>query len=132
MDKEQFQKEQVLQDRVDQNYSNYIDATMNLTKENIIGRAGLIADVQDTHEHMMNRHDYEEEELDYLLRFADPLAIVADRWSNRDTHTEDIGGIIADVAESQDVGKFYALCGPPLDAGADKKPKASAKGDDAR
>lgn len=95
-------------DRIEQNCSDYIDTIMVKSKAALVDSAGQIANVQDVYQYVTEQHEFTVAELDYLLQFKDPLQVIADRWSERDAHIDDIGDAIADITESQDVSAFHS------------------------
>ena len=69
---------QLLKERIEQNYADLKSEMLTLDEESIYGMAGRIAAVEDTY-HQLTTYDYlNEDEAEYLLKFYNPLEMTAD------------------------------------------------------
>lgn len=91
-----------LTDRLSQNLSDYRDSLLTLDKEEIISDAGMIAAVSDTHYYLTESHDFEDSEVDYLLLFENPLALVAEKWCDRTAQMDDFPFALNEVFGKKD------------------------------
>jgi hypothetical protein len=88
------EKQAQLMERLNDNHDRYRRNLMGFDMEQVIGAAGKIAAVNDTHEYLTKHYDYGELELDYLLLFQNPLAVIADETFKR---RECIAGVLASL-----------------------------------
>jgi len=81
----------MLTDRVNANYIEYIDGLRGMDDGGITDYSAEIATMSEAHYYITNRHNFHFSELDYLLKFKDPLRVVAEAFdANRDEAHSDI------------------------------------------
>jgi hypothetical protein len=95
-----------LTDRLDRNLRDYHDSLLLLDKEKIIGEAGTISAMSDTHYYLTANHEFTDSETEYLLLFQNPLEVVADKWGERVGQMDDFTFALDEV-----FGKKAALHG---------------------
>lgn len=66
--------------RLERNLSDYHNSMMALNKQDIIGKAGEIAAMNDAHAYLSEEHEFTAGEVAFLLKFQNPLQIVAHHW----------------------------------------------------
>ena len=88
---------ELLKERIEQNYFDYKSETLLLDEEGIYDMAGRIAAVKDAYYEMTQNGDIGEYEAEYLLNFHNPLEIIADCLE------EVRGGTAADMEEALEV-----------------------------
>jgi len=88
--------------RLNKNLSDYHEAIQKLDKADIIGRAREIAVVKDMHQYLMERYVFEDSEVEYLLKFQNPLQVAAERWSAINDLI-DMSAVIPDIIGRQGV-----------------------------
>jgi hypothetical protein len=74
-----------LMERLSQNFSEYCDVLVERNKnepdfKNVINNSYEIAAVNDAYSYLTEGHSFEIHELEYLLKFQNPLMVVADDW----------------------------------------------------
>ena len=72
------QRHKQLLTRINKNYSDFWDSMMTLDKSEIITNAHKIADTYYAFKHMSNIRNLSIYEMDFLLKFINPLEVVAD------------------------------------------------------
>jgi len=72
-------------DRLNTNMADYRETMLDMDKNDIIEMAGNINATMQAHAYMTNHYDYDEDEMEFLLEFQNPLEAVADAWSERET-----------------------------------------------
>ena len=88
-------------DRLDRNLSDYHESLQNLDKEEIIGEAGMIANMSDTHYYLTENHEFEASEVDYLLQFENPLEVVADKWFEHTGQMDDFPFVLDELVDEK-------------------------------
>ena len=106
MDMEQARQQ--LMDRLTENYSAYHAALLQKDRQELIDVADLIADTTRVFRHLSER-SYTEQELSYLLKFQDPLELIADYWNGYERLSDDLDKVIADVVDREDGLTLYPL-----------------------
>jgi len=106
MDIEKARKQ--LADRLTENYADYQSQLLLKDRQELIDGAGKIANTAETFQHLMARR-YTEEELSYLLKFQNPLEVVADHWSDYELWPDTIEMVMADALDKQDDLTIYPL-----------------------
>jgi hypothetical protein len=97
-----------LLDRLNQNYSGYVERMERLTRKELIGFAGEIAAVNDAHYYMTENHVFEDSQIEFLLNFNNPLEIVADEWQHRKDDLSDMTFALDKVFNTQEhAARFY-------------------------
>lgn len=80
---------QILRDRIECNYEGFKAETLQiLDKEDIFELAGRISAVEDAFSQIMDYEWLTENEIDYLLKFENPLEMIADFLELRRCETE--------------------------------------------
>ena len=85
----------VLRDRLEQNYKSYMEGLQGKTPSELIALASEITAVQQLHEELLDACD--EDGIEFLLRFDDPLEIAAGAWEAEITgydHSEEISHML--------------------------------------
>jgi len=111
MDIEKARKQLV--ERLTENYADYQSQLLLKDRQELIDGAGKIADTAETFQHLMARR-YTEEELSYLLKFQNPLEVVADHWENFELSPDVFEMVVADVLDKQDDHTLYPLAANAL------------------
>lgn len=70
----------LLRERIEENYADYKVAMLKLDKEMLFELAPSIAAVNDVYRYTIKGDCLEETESAYLLRFENPLKMLADEW----------------------------------------------------
>ncbi|MDR1704079.1 MAG: DUF3848 domain-containing protein [Clostridiales bacterium] len=91
-----------LKDRLTRNYDDYRDSILEMDKDEIIGEAGMIAAVKDTHYYLTETYEFEDSEVDYLLLFENPLEVVATKWCDRTALLDDFHFALHEVFNKKD------------------------------
>lgn len=99
--------------RLTANFADYQKAWALKSKWNLICDAGEIAAVKDAHYYLTEVHEFGAEEIDHLLRFANPLEVVADKWMKRREDMSDFSEAIEDALHDEDAPRRYALAEKP-------------------
>ena len=105
----QLDKQQQLFDRLDKNLSDYNKEISGLEKSEIISMAGEIAAITDTHYYLQNSHDFSPEQIEYLLKFENPLDVVSAKWKQRTDDISDMSFALDEVFDKQDALWDYPL-----------------------
>ena len=102
--------------RLNQNFSDYHDSLMALSKKDIIGEAGMITAMSDAHYYLIANHIFSESEVEYLLLFQNPLEVVADKWYERLSQLDDFSFALHDVFDKKDAieGGYQLYIDPDL------------------
>ena len=96
----QSEKHAMLIDRIEENLGYYQESLMRFGKRELIEKAGKINAMSDAHDFLSN-HRLEESELDFLLRFQNPLELVANEWNDRHDDLDDMSFTIGDIMRNQ-------------------------------
>ena len=75
------EREQQLQDRLADNFAAYKRDILDLSGEGIFKSAAEIAAVSESFEYFSKEHVFDESEVDFLLKFENPLEVISDRWN---------------------------------------------------
>ena len=73
-------KKNELMSRFNDNLYDFHIHLGHLSRRKLIRMAGRIAAVNEAHEYLTKHYEWDEDEIEYFLMFADPLTIVADMW----------------------------------------------------
>lgn len=101
--------EQELINRLNQNLSDYHTHILGFEKEQLVEMAGHISAVSDAHYYLTENHGFEEAELRYLLRFKNPLEVVADEWQRRKEDISDLDFALQHLFDARDALSDYPL-----------------------
>ena len=88
--------------RLNQNFCDFHDSLSNFSKQELIDMAQKISSVSDAHGYMTTYREYKDEELDYYLKFQNPLEIVADAWQARNEDVCDVYYTVAAIVEQRE------------------------------
>lgn len=101
---------QQLFDRLDKNLADYHELIVGFDKREIIEMADRIVAYSDAYAYLTNNHDFEDFEVDYLLKFHNPLEVVTDEWQRRREDISDMSFALHHVFDKQDaLQEGYAL-----------------------
>ena len=106
------QKHEQLLNRINKNYSDYCDSMIKLDKSEIISNAHEIAATNNAFKHMSNIRNLSICEMDFLLKFVNPLEIVANHLPS--VHGENeieliLDNCIEEICDTQDALVDYPL-----------------------
>jgi hypothetical protein len=106
-------KEEILLKRLAHNYADYRAKIARMDTQKIFQKAVEIASTKEMYEYLSDRHQFEPEQLDYLLRFQNPLEVLRDqyvsgRWNKDDT----MGDIVQSACDRQEALSDYPLMKP--------------------
>jgi hypothetical protein len=104
-------KKKLLLCRIRNNYSFFKFSLGGVSREKLFDMARRIAVVTEAYEMLTNFYEWDcIEEIDFYLRFRDPLTIIADAWEKRTSDMmEDFNGALSDVAYSDTIMSEYPL-----------------------
>lgn len=105
------EKQKKLMHRLEMNFADYEASILKLNKQNIFDKAAEIAAVKRVSYYMTNIHGYYESDLDYLLKFQNPLKLVSDRYQfNTRAYLHDV---VARLCDTQDhAGDYFYMLDP--------------------
>lgn len=103
--------EQELVNRLDQNLSDYHAHILGFEKEQLVEMAGHISAVSDAHYYLTEHYEFGEDEIRYLLRFENPLEVVADEWQRRNEDISDLEFALQHLFDTRDALSDYPLVG---------------------
>lgn len=96
------EKKKLLFDRLDKNLADYHKHLMGFSRQEIIDMAARAAAMSDVHRHVKNSYTFNENQLDFLLQFQNPLEIITDVWEIRLADMSDLDFIIYGICKRQD------------------------------
>lgn len=102
-----FEKKERLARRLRKNFSDYEWEVLKWSKQDMFKKAYEIADCQTVYEHMRHISQYDEPQLDYLLKFENPLELVTDHYK-QDIRV-DLDALIHRICDTQDLLNDYPL-----------------------
>jgi len=102
-------KETRLTNRIHRNFEDYKAKLLKVDSEGIFEKAEEIAAYTQTHRYLTVNHNYEPEELDYLLLFQNPLEVVTDRYQNEVRCVNDVLELIVRAGNKRDGLADYPL-----------------------
>ena len=98
-------KQEKLMRRIERNFADYKAAVLKLDKQSIFDKAAEIAAVKRVVHYMTKIHGYYERDIDYLLKFQNPLKLIADRYQvNTRAYLHDV---VARVCDTHDMSGEY-------------------------
>lgn len=106
MDTEKLRRQLI--DRITENYSEYRANLLLKDRQELIDGAGKIADTALVFQHMADR-SYKPEELEYLLKFQNPLEVVTEHWADYELMPDVLDALIADATDRQDDLSLFPL-----------------------
>ena len=98
----QTDKTSMLMERLNKNLSDYHKSLENFDTNELIDMANRISATSNAHSYMTTHHDFSEGELEFYLRFQNPLEIVTDAVKQRDEDISDIGFMLSYVYGKRD------------------------------
>ena len=75
--------EQLLQDRLADNFAVYKQDMLELGSDGLFKSAAEIAAVSEAFDYFSTEHGFDESEVDFLLKFENPLEFLSDKWDVR-------------------------------------------------
>lgn len=107
-------KKEKLLKRLDRNYADYRAKVARMDTQEIFQKAVEIASTKEMYEYLSDRHHYESEQLEYLLRFQNPLEVLRDQYVsgcwNKDNTLENI---VQTACDKQEALADYLQIKPP-------------------
>ncbi len=103
---------EALRRKIELRWSEYKSETLRTPATELFSRAGEIAAAQLCHEQLTEYLDcYAIEDLEYLLRFDNPLTVVRDQWSSEQSvdYSDEFGHALCTLRERQDAEQDYSL-----------------------
>ncbi|MCL2853277.1 MAG: DUF3848 domain-containing protein [Defluviitaleaceae bacterium] len=98
-------------DRLDKNLADYHTMLMGFDKQTIIDMANKISAMSNVHLYMTSRYHFDEDKLDFFLKFKNPLEVVANAWVDSNIDIGDISFALYDVYDKQYALEDYPLVG---------------------
>ncbi|MEN3003333.1 hypothetical protein [Dehalobacterium formicoaceticum] len=102
-----IEKQKNLMRRIEKNFSDYKSSVLKLDKQSIFDKAAEIAAMKQVVHYMTNIHGYYERDIDYLLKFQNPLELVADHY--KFNLQAELNDVIARICDTQDHTSDYPL-----------------------
>ena len=118
---EEAQKQELFQ-RLDSNLSEYCEGLMSADKEEIIGMAGEIAAQYAVRDYLKNDYDFRPGEVDYLLGFKHPLAVVANQWPGTLDGLVPMEGVVHDILDDHSAHGSYLKADAPTSTVREQQP----------
>ena len=87
--------------RLDGNLTDYLDALQNDSSINLTGMSSEIAAMAGAHYYLTEIHNFHRSELEYLMKFQNPLEVVADQFE-LELEIEDHSAIMWNIFDKQD------------------------------
>lgn len=106
MDTEKLRRQLI--DRITENYREYRANLLLKDRQELIDGAGRIADTALVFQHMADR-SYKDGELEYLLKFQNPLEVVTEHWADYELMPDVLDTLIADATDRQDDLTLFPL-----------------------
>ena len=103
---------EALRQKIELRWSEYEAEMLRFPAAELFSRAGEIAAAQLCHEQLTEYLDcYAIEDLEYLLRFEDPLAVVRDQWASRQEFdpSHEFKEMLAELQDAQTLERDYLL-----------------------
>lgn len=108
--------------RLDHNLSEYCESLMVVEKRELIGMAEEIAARYAVRDYLKNGYDFREGDVEYLLGFKHPLALVANGWPDALDGLVDMSTVVQDILDDQDEHGSYLKADAPVIAAANEQP----------
>ena len=96
--------------RITDNYNDYRANLLLKDRQELIDGADKIADTAAVFRHMTDR-SYTEQELEYLLKFQNPLEVVTGHWADYELTPDVLDTLVADTIDRQEDLALYPLSG---------------------
>src|SRR5659263_15997 len=109
--KERYMDTQEMRDalfaRLKENYDDTRNSLLQLDRQELIDKSERIAETAHVFKHLTEGHQFEENELEYLLQFHNPLEVVTDHWMDYELNLDVMDEVIWDVCDKQaDIGEY--------------------------
>ena len=115
-------------ERTDRNFSDYIAHIMGFDKQQIIDMSWRISVMQDVHSYLNDPDNISDEQAEYLLRFKNPLEIIADLYEWRSPDLSDMSFDIDSICRDKSAERNGYEFAEPVDEQSTKfapeKPQA--------
>ena len=89
-------------ERLNENLINYHDQLKGFNARELIGMSGKTSSMCDVHSYMTCCHSFTDEELDFYLKFENPLEVVADDWYERIRELDDMSYTLDNILRHKD------------------------------
>ena len=96
------ERKDTLKKRLDENYTAFIESLQGKTASELIAMAPEITAAQQLHEELLDACD--EEDVEFLLRFDDPLEVVCGYWESELTgydHSGEMGHMLWEIRDRE-------------------------------
>lgn len=93
-----LEAEYQLRARLADNYSDYKADMLSLSKEELFNAISEAASTQQVYDYLTEQHYFTNAEVDFLLKFENPLDVVSDRW---DTQMADVGEVVTRIFQDE-------------------------------
>ena len=116
-----------LRERLDKNYTVFIESLQSKSVSELIAMAPEITAARLLHEELLCACD--EDDMEFLLRFDDPLEVVRGYWESEITgydHSGEMGHMLWEIRDKEMYSKGQ-LARPESDAGRHLSPAAQSK-----
>jgi hypothetical protein len=90
---------QRLCDRLTKNFADYKSEMMDASKESLFKSAAEIASAQEAFDYFTQEYDFRASDLDFLLKFQNPLELLSDKWVSP---FNDVNGRVASIFSEQE------------------------------
>ena len=117
------ERKDTLKKRLDENYTAFIESLQEKTVSELIAMAPEITAAQQLHEELLDACD--EEDVEFLLRFDDPLEVVRGYWESEITgydHSGEMGHMLWDIRD-RELYEKEQLAQTPEDVGGAVQPE---------
>ena len=108
--------------RLDSNLSDYCEGLMSADKEEIIGMAGEIAAQYAARNYLKSGYDFQPGEVDYLLQFEHPLALIANQWPDTLDGLVPMEGVVCDILADREAHAGYLAANARTEPAAQESP----------
>ena len=118
-----------LRERLDQNYQTFLESLQGKTVSELIAMAPEITAAQMLHEELLDACD--QDDMEFLLRFDDPLEVVRGYWESELTgydHSGEIGHMLWDIRDKEMYSKDQLAAPEKDDPPAAQSKKSNKKG----
>lgn len=108
-----MKRQEKLLKRLDRNYADYRAKVAEMDTQEVFQKAVGIAATKEMYEYLSDRHQFETEQLDYLLRFQKPLEVLRDQYVSSSWNKDDtMGDIVQSACDRQEALSDYPLMKP--------------------
>ena len=89
-------------ERVNRNYEDYNKSLLSFGIRELIDMAGKINAVSDAHSYLTMYHLFDHAELDFYLKFENPLDLVSDVWYDQRSDLDEMSYTMDNITDSRD------------------------------